>query len=355
MLTVVVILSTVILFVPSVTAEKAKQSAWIVPMVASLAGVVTLWLVTQLGRRFPNDTLPQYSQMILGKFFGKLLVVWYCFFFIFASILIVHEFIEFTSITLLPATPPMVLSLSLMLVGVYATSKGLEVIARMNQFIFPLLLIALMVGFILSWFKMDLDRLLPLLEEGIKPVIVASWTPASWYGEVIFIAFIFPQLNKPKEIFKKGFLGLMLAAGIMAMMIFFTIAIFGSELSSSFTFPFWSIIRYLEFGKYIQRLEIFLFVIWISSMVIKISVFIYMGNFSITQLFSIKFKTALYPLAGLVVFASVYSFKNIERFMEVLTILWPPIALISEIGFPVFLLIAAILRGKKGGDRRLKR
>lgn len=349
MLIVVVILSTVILFVPSVTAEKAKQSAWIVPMVASFAGVVTLWLVTRLGRRFPSYPLPQYSQIILGKVFGKLLVVWYSLFFIFASILVVHEFIEAISITMLPETPPLAISLALMLVGVYATSKGIEVIARMNQFIFPLLLVSLMVVFILSWFKMDLDRLLPLLEEGMKPVLAASWIPASWYGEVIFIAFIFPQINKPKEVLKKGLIGLLLAAGLMVIMILVTIAIFGSTLTSIYTFPFWSTARYLEFGKYIQRMESLLLIIWISSMVIKISLFIYLSNLTLTQLLPIKFKTALYPLGAMVVIASVYGFKNIEQFVEILTGPWPLIALISEIGFPFLLVMVALFRGKKEG------
>ena len=353
MLTIVIILSTVILFVPSITAEQAKQSAWIVPILASLAGVVTLWLVTRLGKRFPSYNLPQYSQMILGKFFGKLLIVWYSLMFTFTSILIARQFTEFISITLLPETPFLVISFAFILVGIYATSKGLEVIARMNQFVLPLLLTALFVGFILGWVKVDMDRLLPLLEGGITPIIKASWIPASWFGEVIFLAFIFTQVNKPKEIFQKGLIGLMMAAGIMALMTLFTIAIFGFALTSTFTFPFWSAIRFLEFGVYLQRLESILVIVWITSMVVKISIFVYLAGTTMIQLIPIKEKTIWFPLGGLVVLSSVYGFKNMEQFTEILITIWPSVGLMSEIGFPFLLLIVANLRGKKEGDRRV--
>jgi len=355
MLIITIILSTVILFVPSATAEKAKQSAWIVPIVASLAGVVTLWLVTHLGRRFPSYTLPEYIQIILGRFLGKLLGVWYLVGFLCGCILIARQFVEFISITLLPGTPPMVISLAFVLVGVYAASKGLEVIARMNQFVFPLLFTALLVSFILGWFKIDLIRLLPLLEEGIKPIIAASWTPASWFGEVIFIAFIYPQINKPKEIFEKGLIGLLISTTLSILMILFTISIFGSVLTSTLTFPFWSVIRFLEFGKYVQRLESYLVIIWITSMVIKISLFTYLASFITTQVFPVKYKIVLYPLGGIVVIGSVYGFKNIEQFINILINFVPPLGLLGEIGFPLLFLIVAILRGKKEGDRNFER
>ncbi len=355
MLTIVIILSTVILFVPSITAEQAKQSAWIVPILASSAGVVTLWLVTRLGKRFPSNNLPQYSQLILGKFFGKILIGWYSLVFLFVAILVTRQFTEFISITLLHETPMMVISFAFILVGIYATSKGLEVIARINQFILPLLLTALIVGFILGWLKIDLDRLLPLLEGGITPIVMASWIPASWFGEVIFLAFIFTQVNKPQEIFQKGLIGLLIAAGIMAIMTLFTIAIFGAKLTSTLTFPFWSAIRFLEFGIYVQRLESILVIVWITSMIVKISIFLYLAGITMIQLIPIMEKTIWLPLGGLVVISSVYGFKNIEQFIKILRTIWPTIGLLSEIGFPFLLLIVANLRGKKEGNRGVKK
>lgn len=99
------IVATAILYLPGIATQKAKQSAWLSPICSSLAGFVSLWLVTKIGQRFPQSTLPQCSDIILGKIGGKVFAGSYVLFFLMVNILIIRQFTEFLTMNVLIGTP----------------------------------------------------------------------------------------------------------------------------------------------------------------------------------------------------------------------------------------------------------
>ena len=120
-------MATVILFVPGITAAKAKQSAWLVPLfLPVLTGFTTLWTAWKLGRRFPQNTLVQYSGVLLGKAAGKVVAGAYTLFFLILNVLVIREFSQFLTLTLLPRTPAYILNVAIVLVGCYTAALQLE-------------------------------------------------------------------------------------------------------------------------------------------------------------------------------------------------------------------------------------
>jgi spore germination protein KB len=348
MLLFLMIMATVILFVPGITAEKAKQSAWMAPLLASGVGFISLWVVWKLGQRFPGKTLPQYSEILVGKIFGKILAGGYVLFFLTVNVLVIREFSEFLTVTLLPETPGIVLTTAIVLVGVYSAAKGIEVIARMVQIILPLFIFTLLFMLVLAAPGMELGKLLPLMEGGVLPIVRASVAPASWYGEIVVLVMLLPMVNKPKEVKRKGVLALLAAAVFLTLDTVVTLAVFGPNLTGNVVFPFWFLVRYIEFGNYLQRVESLIVVLWVAGIVLKVALFSYLVCFTTAQVLGLKkYKPVLYPAAPVQILIATYLAGNTQDLSEILDKYWPPFGLMFEVVLPVVLLAVAVVRRKK--------
>lgn len=349
MLLFILVMATVILFVPGITAAKAKQSAWLVPLfLPVLTGFTTLWAAWKLGQRFPQHTLVQYSGVLLGRAAGKLVAGFYILFFLVLNVLVIREFSQFLTLTLLPKTPAYILNVAIVLVGGYAAAKGIEVVARMTQFVLPLFVVGTLFIFILSIPSMNSSKLLPLLEGGILPIIRSSVTPASWYGEVIVLAMLLPAVNKPREAKSRGFLAILAAAGFLSVDILITLGIFGPELTGYFRFPFWVVAKYIEYGNYLQRVESVVAVFWITGMTIKVALVSYVIALTTAQVLELTaYRPVFYPLILVQIMAASFPFINMAALDVILDQYWPPFALLFELALPLLLLLVALIRGKR--------
>lgn len=177
LLFITLVTATAVLFVPAITAQEARQDGWLSALVFStLFALLVAVICTSLGLRFPGRTVIQYSPEILGRFLGKLAGLGYIFFFIHINSIIVREFGDFLTTVFLPDTPIDIFVATLLLLGASAVRNGLEVIARMNQFVFPLLLFSYMLIIVLVARDMDLHNLLPVLSFCLaKAVGLTTW------------------------------------------------------------------------------------------------------------------------------------------------------------------------------------
>ena len=67
----------VLLLTQSPAIEEAKQDAWISFVFAGLAGIGITFAAGKLSLLYPNQTFIQYSQSILGKWLGRIIVIPY--------------------------------------------------------------------------------------------------------------------------------------------------------------------------------------------------------------------------------------------------------------------------------------
>jgi spore germination protein (amino acid permease) len=347
MLLFLLIMATSILFVPGITAERAKQSAWIAAIFASLAGFVSLGIVSKLGQRFPQHTLPQYSEILLGMTLGKIVGGAYAIYFLAVNILVIREFSEFLTNTLMPGTPGVVFSAIIVLIGAYAASKGIEVITRMAQFVLPLFVVSLVVLLGLAAPNMELGKLQPFLEGGVLPIIWGSVVPASMYGEIVVLVILLPMVNKPQEIKRKGALTLLAAVFFLTADTLIILTIFGPYLTGDLLFPFWYLAKFIEFGNYLQRMESLIVLLWVVGIVIKVDIFYYLICFTTAQVLNLKgYKSVVYPLALVQILAATFLFKNTLELSKFLSQNWPLFGLLFEVGLPLILLTVAVIRGK---------
>lgn len=349
-LLVIVVTSTAILFLPTMIYKVAKQDSWLtlVPLVAF--GIVVAYIITSLGLMFKDKTIIQYSEIIVGKVLGKIIGLIYCVFFIHIDMVIIREFSELLIGPFLSETPILFFTVGIILASIYAVRSGLEVIARVNEVIFPLFLIAV-GGIILMVVKdMEFKNLTPVLAEGLIPVVRGSYNQTLFISEIIVMAMFIPYINIPQKARRSAFI-VVVIIGLIGMLIMIgIITVFGTQ-TDRLDYPFLSLARYVSIAGIIERVEPLILFMWVCGVFVKIAVFHYCAVLSLAQWLNLKdYRPLVVPIGVILVVFSIILWGNIAQLTVQLTKILPIPYLIVEVGIPAVLLITAKLR-KKGVRR----
>lgn len=348
LLTFTSIIASGTLFVPSIVAQKAGQDGWLSILIGGIAGVILVLIVTVLGLRYPEKSLVEYSEIILGKWIGKIIGLVYILFYLHFNSIVIREVSSTIQGTLLQNSTLEVITIVIFLASAYSVKMGLETITRANVLNLIVTFIAIFIVFSLLIKDMNLEMLTPVLSSGMVPILKGSFVPAGWFCEVVSIAFIMPFINKPKETRLCSIIGILWAAVTLSFMTALVIMIFGSQLTAILSFPTLEAVRYINVEQYIQHVEIIFLIPWIISNYIKICFIYYIAVLIISKWFNIdKTKTLVIPI-GIVIFSmSIALFKSSVDLSLFLSHVWGFYSIPIELGIPGLLLAVELIR-KKG-------
>ncbi|TEB16471.1 Spore germination protein YndE [Pelotomaculum sp. FP] len=338
--------ATAVVFLPALTAKFAGRDAWLVPVISTIPGIVVIMLVTELGRRFPGKTIIEYLQIILGNWPGKAVAVLYIFFFIHTNGVIIRQFGELITTMMMPHTPIVVLHTIFVLLAAYAVRSGLEVIGRLWELTFPWVFILYVILLLFSFQKAEFHRLLPVLENGFKPVLQGSITPSAWRGEVMILAMFLPYLAEPSQGRRMGIWSVIIIGAILIADAVLNTAIFGPSTSRQ-VFPSFTIVNEMVIGGFL-RVDIAIVIIWLVTMLIKIALFYYAAVLGTAQLLNMKdYKPITLPIGVILTALSILSIENSTGIPAYATTGYPPFAYLVELVIPLAVLLIAAGRGLK--------
>ncbi|MDW7651888.1 MAG: endospore germination permease [Bacillota bacterium] len=342
------ILATVILFVPAITASIAGHDAWLATISGSMFGLVTLFFVAWLGHKHPGQTIFQYSETILGRYLGKLVGLAYVWIFVHVASVVVREFGDFMTTSFMPNTPLSVFNFSLLLLGAWAVIAGVEVIARMSEFIIILVVSFLLLIIVLSVPNWDLGNMLPFFSHGAMPILEAAIIPAAWHGEIIVLAVFLPFMTRPGRAFLAGGTAIVSSGMLLTLGVIGTLTIFGPELTSSFRFPLHLFVRTINLGNLLTRFEVVVMVTWVAGVFIKTAVLYYCASLGLAQVLGLsEYRPVVLPLGIIMATLSITLFVDVTELVEFLSKTWPRYGIsIYFFGLPLLLFLITVIRQK---------
>lgn len=325
----------------------ANQDVWISTLLSFFISLVFVMPILALAKKYPDKTIIQYSQILLGKFLGKLVGILYIGFFLHVTVNTIRLFGEYFTAAPMPETPLLVFLCTMVLVSAYAVHNGLEVIARFGEIIMPItiILVLLIAAFVFG--MTDLNLLKPVLEEGILPVLQGAVHAAARTTEPIFIAMLCPYLNVRKKMtlsFIAALAGVILLLAVINMQI---ISTFGNQ-AKLLSFPYVSLLREISFADIIERIDLLHIGIWILGNIFKASLYFYLTVLGLAQLFNLKsYQILVLPVAFSIVLLSVFLYKNLIQLKEFLFYkILTPYNLFFILAVPLLLMIISFLKKK---------
>jgi spore germination protein len=348
--TVTVALSAVgltVLGLPSTAAKLAGIDGALSVLLAGIFSIAVAGIIAVLGKRFPNQTVIEFSQEILGKFLGRLYGAAVAFYFLCATALVLRGFGDAMKILLLQKTPLELIMISMLLLCLYCIHGGINTIVRINEiFLAPVLGV---IGMIILFNVKDVDffKFRASLSNGLKPVLMGTAGTAMAYLGYEILFFLTPFSRDKKRLILFGTAGLVLPLLVYTSLTFLSIGIVGAESTADLNYPTIHLARRIVFlGTYIERLDIFFIIFWILAVFTTIIAYLYMASISVTRLAGLRnYKPFAFLLLPFAYITAILPQNSVQINMFATAINYMGI-LVASSSIPLLLL--AILR-KKGG------
>lgn len=330
-----------------VSYSKTNQDTWIAILIAFLLAIPMVIIYGKILNNNPDKDLYQILEYIFGKILGKVLGSLYTFYFFHIGAICIRNITEFIQVSSFPETPQYFTALFIGILAIYILKCGLEVIARVNKFIMPLLIFIISITLIMVIPKADINNLLPILKDGWMPVIKESFSDFSFpFGEtVVFLAF----LNTVKEKNKSPIIyliGIFLGSIILLSAVIRNILVLGFPSLSSSTFPSYDAVSLIDIGNFIRGVEIIIAIVITIAGFIKISICLLASCIGVARIFNFyDYKWVSAPLGLLMMSLSLILYDNTMHMIE-----WSNIykyyALPFQVIFPVLILFFGKLKGR---------
>ncbi|GED71770.1 germination protein [Brevibacillus reuszeri] len=336
-----VLMSTAMLAGPNVMAKEAMNDLWISPIWASLIGFACVIIAHQLHEKYPQKTIIEQIEEILGKLFGKVVGFFYLFFFLQLSAFIVREYADFIAI-FLKDTPLSVISGVLVLVSAMAVTGGVEVVVRSAQFFFPLFVIPLLIMIGLIFPDLEPQNIFPILGNGLLPSLKGAMTPQGWFSEVFLISFFLPFLADEKKGKRSGMVTVGFVMISMCIVNLVTYFLMG-DATGRILFPVMDTARYISVADFFENLESGVMAIWVIGAYVKVSVFYYVTVLGTAQWLKLTtYRPIVLPIGLLTVVFSFWGLPNFAVIGDLHLFTIPVVLFLFCCFFPAILLVISV-------------
>jgi len=343
------ILGVGILTLPREAVSFADNAGIISVILASLLSLINLLIIIRLGLKFPDKTIFEYLQILLGKISGKIISFFIiCYWFVFTAF-VIRTFSELIVTAVLPKTPIEVVIIIMLLLVAYLSHKDIQVLGRVNELYVFIVIIPILLLTILSFKRGHMIYVLPVFR-GHSMVNILKSTGRSYFSFLGFeiVAIILPFITTKKLSIEYGIKGWLIPSILSVIVVIASISVFGVFELKNLVWPTFELIKSTQFFALIfERLEVAFIATWVIALFTTASNLLFgiaMGGAQILNLH--KHKTLVLSLLPLLYLFALSPRNAYELFnlVDIVSI----VGLILTTILPIILLILAEIRGKGG-------
>lgn len=329
-----------IVTLPKNAVENAGSAAWLAIAIATVIAALSIYAMTYLGYTHQNMTLPDYSQILVGKFFTLVFLFMYILYYFTLFTLILKNVGEDIRQTIIIRTPPWVIILTFLIVAFYLATKKLKVIALVCEYYGVIIIVSIVIICILLFTQGNILNMKPFLgSRDILTYLKASSAVLLPFLGVEVITLVPIGKKNGKKVFKYTS-GAVVSVGIIYILIVeASIAVRGTDMIIRYEDTLIEIIRSIDipYLEFLQRLDGLFLITWIMTVFTTAAVYFYAVVFLLSKCFRkanfntiafvvmvISFFTSLIPLTT----EKVGKFLDYASYFGIVTVVFIPMLLI---------------------------
>ncbi|MDV2686040.1 GerAB/ArcD/ProY family transporter [Alkalihalophilus lindianensis] len=264
-----------ILTLPRALASEINLAdGWISIILSGGIIVLFITLYVRLQQQFPGETLLEYiGRGKVGKWIARGISLLFLIYFLCLMAYEVRVLSLLMRMYLLDQTPSEVIAALMLLCTTYAVSKGTQGIVHLSLMFLPIVVFVLLGLVSFTSINADYTNLLPIMPEGILPVLTATKvTLLSFLGiEILF--FLMARMKKSDLKVFPLITGIMLIASLYLVVTVVTYANFTVDAVIQLAFPTVELAKQLEIpGGFFERLESLMITVWLITIFNTISI-----------------------------------------------------------------------------------
>jgi spore germination protein len=348
----IVIFSTIIgvgiLALPRIAVEKVDTGSPFLTFLGMTIAFFGLFIVTKLGTRFPNKSIIQYSEIIVGKWPGRIGSLFIILFFTILTALTSREFGEVVITSVLRQTPLEVTVIVMLVLAAFASRNDLTTFTYIHHFYFPFILFPAIVIVALSLKNANPIYLQPIFGNDPDGMVTGALTVAALFQGFFVVTLIIPMMRNPKRAMKASIYGMLLAGGLYIAIVTATLSVFGAEETKNVLWPTLELAKMTSLpGEVLERLDAAFLAIWVTAVFTTLLSSYYLVIHFTSKLFQLRDHKMLSFFVLPYIFVIAMLPQNILQMYEIIEIIGR-VGLLITIGYPTFLYLVAIIRKKRG-------
>lgn len=342
-LTVLAIIGTSVIIVMGLD---AKKDLWLANIVSIFMALPIIIIYARLHYIFAGKDLFDILDICFGKFIGKGISILYIWFAFHIGALIINDFGTFITSVSLSETPEIILTLLIVILGIWVVKEGVELIGRWSEFFTPFIIIFIFTIILLLIPNMNIHNIRPVLSNGIKPVIKGSFYSFAFpFAETVLLTMFFKNFQSKKSPYKVYIVGLLIGGFILITINLTNILVLGIDSSLSFYYPSHSIAARINIGDFFQRIEILSAIVFILGGFIKMSICLLSVSKGIAKTFSFTdYRFIVVPMALLMHNLSSFIYDSTMEVIEFASTTSPYYKFPFQVILPIIILIFAEIK-----------
>jgi spore germination protein KB len=325
-------------------ASSAKQDAWIVALLSTVFGLFLTLIYHGIYIRYPGSDYVEILCRTFGKWVGGLLSWCYLVAFTYAAGRVLRDFGELVTTFILPTTPMFVVLFCLLFISFYGLRAGIEVVARMAEFMFFLFFVFVLTQtlFLTGSGIAHYEYLLPIAYH--PKAILENMFPLGItvpFGETIAFLMFYKQVKRQDLLRFLLFFSVIGAGLMLALINVLALSILSPELYARSIYPMITAIQQVSVADFVENLDAVIIVYIGIAAFFKITVFMYSVAAGSASLFRLQeYRTVLTPLSVIVLLLSVFMSKSLPEHIFI-GLHWVPWVL----WVPLFILVPLLVLG----------
>lgn len=333
-------------------AASAGRAAWISVLISASIGILINIVYFKLMNMNKGLALVEWFPAQFGKWIGVPIAWMYVIEFIYDGGRGIGDLEILIPGTILPKTPIIVVELIFISVLTYALFSGIEVIGRLGEVFFPIIMVMYFIEILLIFGSdiIDVNNIRPYLGEGWKSIWESVWPLGitQSFGQTIEFAMIWPLVKKTEKIMKTTLFATMVSGVFIASLDVLAILVLGENMFTKSTLPLFRMIRIINIGDFAENLDTIGVIYLLTTAFLKICIHLFCAVRGIQLLVNTESKLVAIPLVAISVLylganMASSSSEHIEVGLKVIPYnLWFPLFYI----FPLVLFVVTMVRNK---------
>jgi spore germination protein len=246
-----------------ISSETIGSDGWIALVIAGGICVLMVWLMSKLASSFPHQSFLSYASIILSKPIATIITLLFAILFISIAAFHMRVLGDTSQQYLFTQTPVEVVTLSFLLVVVYAVAGSRAAIFRLNMLFFPFIIITLLLVLIFNFKWIEPSNLLPMFQTDWKDYLKGIQTSSLSYMGFSIILFYTAIVKQPKKVPKMAMIGMTIPIAIYVFVYIICLLVFGQPATSNLLFPTIDLAKRIELpGGILESVEAIFFVVW---------------------------------------------------------------------------------------------
>lgn len=322
-----------------------KHDVWVSAVLAGIIGLIGCYVVIALALKYPEQTIVQYSQEILGTWLGKFLGFIYIGFFILMASVSARDFSELLLNYTVERIPISVYMGVIILTAAYALFAGLSAIGRLAEIIVPLILMVTIFGIMASVPNVHYLPSLPLKHD-FTYLLNEAMLELPSLGMASSLLILIPMLREKAGVRKPLLISIALAGIATVLVAAIVVGVLGPYGTTSINYPFFFTFQQITILPSIPHFDMLFIFAWISTSFLTVAIYYYIAVLAIQQLLSRKsYRPFIAPIGILIIFTAIFAFPNFHDFKQFLQLNRVGIAAIPlDFVIPSFLLLLSYVK-----------